>query len=134
MVSAAKTWPQSAKALLLSQDDGLLFLIAFADGLEEQAGMHLFEREIADFVDDEQCGPGQILDLAGETVFGDGASHASSQIDGGGEVDAVSHMRSEHTECDRQMRLAHTRLPEEDDVAALVQEASGGQLVEDAFV
>ncbi len=42
-------------------DDRLPFLITFADGLEEEAGIHLFEREIADFVDDEQLGPG-ILD------------------------------------------------------------------------
>lgn len=122
------------EGFVAGQDDGLTFFIAFADGLEEQAGMRLFQRKIADFINDEQFGPSKVLDLAGEAVLGDGDGHATGQIDGGSEVDAVTHVSGQHAERDSQMGFTYAGRTEEDYVAAFVQEASCCQFVEDAPV
>ncbi len=122
------------EGLVAGQDDGLLLFVAFADGLEEQANVGLFKREIADFIDDQQLGPGEVLDLAGESVLGHCFGHAAGQVDGGGEVDAVSHVRSEHAESDSQMRLAHAGRTEQHHVTTLVEEAASSQLIDDAPV
>ena len=84
------------EGLVAGKDNGLPLLVALADGLKQEAGVSLFEREIADFVDDEQLGPGEILDLAREAVLGDGTGHAAAKVDGGSEVDAVSHVRGQY--------------------------------------
>jgi len=41
------------KGLVAGEDDGLLHLVAFADGLEEKTGVRGFQREVANLVDDE---------------------------------------------------------------------------------
>ena len=57
------------EGLVAGEHDGLMFFVALADGLEEQAGMGRFQREIANLIDDEQLGAGEVFDFAGETVF-----------------------------------------------------------------
>ena len=57
------------EGLVAGQNDRLLLFISLADGLQEQAGVRGFEREVADFIDDQQCWPGEILDFPREPVF-----------------------------------------------------------------
>jgi len=48
MASPAKTWFPVGEGLVAGEDDGLLFFIALADGLEEKTGVSGFQREISD--------------------------------------------------------------------------------------
>lgn len=94
------------EGLVAGEDDGLLFLVALADGLKQKAGVRGFEREIADLIDDEQFRPGKIFNLAGETIFRHGFGHAACEIDGRGEVDAMAHLGGENAQGDGEMRFA----------------------------
>jgi subtilisin family serine protease len=67
-------------------------------------------------------------------IFGQGAGHASGQFDGGSEVDAMAHLGGEHTQSEGQVSFAHAGRAEKNDVAAFVQEAAGGQFVDEALV
>ena len=67
---------------------------------------------MTDLVDDEQLWVHQAVDLAGQTVFGHGLGHATSQLDRRGEVDAVAHLGRQHAEGDGQVGLARARRAE----------------------
>lgn len=75
------------EGLVAGEEDGLLHLVAFADGLEHKTGVRGFQGEVANLVDDEQVGAGKIFDLAGETVFRQGFGHAACQFDGRGDFE-----------------------------------------------
>jgi hypothetical protein len=59
-----------SEGFVAGENDGLLFFIAFADGLEEETGVRSLQSEIANFIDDEQFGTSKVFDLAGEAVLG----------------------------------------------------------------
>jgi len=98
--------PLVGEGFVTGEDDGLALFIAFADGLDEKAGVCRLQRQIADFVDDKQLGPDEILDLAGKTVLRHCLGHAAGQIDGGSKVDAVSHVCGKYTQRDGQVCFA----------------------------
>lgn len=122
------------KGLVACEDDRLALFIAFADGLEQETGIRFVERQITDLVDDEQLGPREVFDLAGEPVFGHALSHSSCQIDGGGEVDPMAHLGRQDAEGDGQVCLADSGRPQQDHVAAFAQISARGQLVDDPAV
>lgn len=51
--------------------------------------MRLFEREIANLIDDEQLRPSRALNLARETILCDRVGHAPGEVYRSGEVDAM---------------------------------------------
>ncbi len=55
---AGEDLPPVGEAFIAGQNDRLPLLVAFADGLEQEAGVGLFESEIADLIDDKQLGSG----------------------------------------------------------------------------
>ena len=57
------------EGFVAGEDDGGLVLVALTDHLEQEAGLHVIELEIADFIDDEQFGASEVVQLAVETVF-----------------------------------------------------------------
>ncbi len=52
------------------EHDGPAGVVALGDDLEQQRGLGRFEGEVADLVEDEQLGPGEVLQFAMEPVFG----------------------------------------------------------------
>jgi hypothetical protein len=76
--------------------------------LEQQTGVRRLQREIADFIDEEQFGSREIFDFAGQAILLQGPRHAARQVDGRSEVNAVSQLRGEHAQSDGQMRFADT--------------------------
>ena len=120
-----------AKGFVAGEDDGPLLLVALADDLEEKAGLQMIEFEVADFVDDEELGPGEVVQLAVEAVFVHGFAQPAGQIGDGGEVNAVAHLAGEHAQRDGQMGFADAGRAEEDEVAAFAQVAAGGQFFDE---
>jgi len=86
------------EGLVAGEDDGLAVFVALANDLEQERGLGGIEREVANLVDDEQLGPGQIFHFPVEFVFGQGHGQFPGHIDGGGEVDAVAQFRTQHAE------------------------------------
>ena len=75
--------------LVAGKDDGLLFIIAFADDLKEQAGFFGFELQITDFINNQQCGVDQMTHDPMEAIFMDSFGQLANEIDGTGEDDPV---------------------------------------------
>ncbi len=116
------------------EDDGSAGVVALADDLEQQRGLGLIEGEVADFVDDEELGPGEVVHLAVEFVFGEGFSEPAGGFDGAGEVNAVAQFRAGDTEADGEMGFPHAGWAEENDVTAFGEVAAGGKFVEELGV
>jgi hypothetical protein len=49
------------EGFVAGEDDGVVGFVAFADDLEEEAGLGGVELEVADFVDDQEGGTGRFL-------------------------------------------------------------------------
>jgi hypothetical protein len=69
-----------------------------------------------------------------ETVFIDGFAQAMSQVGGGGEVNAMAHLASEHAQGDGQMRFADAGRSKQDDIAAFAPKAAGSQFVDETAI
>lgn len=116
-------------------DDGrALLLVAAADHLEEHGGLLGIEPEVADFVDDEQPWRGQHLQVVRQPVLGEGRVHPPGQLQGREEQQPMTHLRTQHPQSDGEVRLPDTGRTEEDEVAALVQVAAGGEFFDQGAV
>src|SRR5262245_16256120 len=89
------------------QQDGLVSLVAFTEDLEEQACLGGVESEIADLVEDQQRGSGEILELASDAVLSERHGKPAGKIDGAGEVDPESHLGDGDTKSDGEVSLAN---------------------------
>jgi hypothetical protein len=69
-----------------------------------------------------------------EPVLLHGLRELSRQVNGAGEVNAVSHLCCNDAKADGQMRFAHAWWSKEDYVSSLGQETAGRQLVDQAPV
>ena len=76
-------WPLLERAIL--RNDCRAALIALADDLEEAIGAKLIDREIAQFVDAEECGFEQSGHLAFDTAGCLGGGQRIDDVDGGSE-------------------------------------------------
>ena len=86
--------PPVSESLVAGEDDGSAVFVTIRDDLEEEAGLNWFEAEIADFIEDKELWPGEIVHLAGEAVFGESLGELARDLEGVGEVDAMSEFRA----------------------------------------
>jgi hypothetical protein len=116
------------EGLVAGKNDRLALFVALADGLEKQASMGFLQRQITDLIDDEKLWTGEVFDFAGQAILGQTLGHAAGQIDGGGEVDAMTHVRGEDAKSNRKMCFANNGRAKKNDVAALSEETASGAL------
>jgi hypothetical protein len=76
------------------------------DQLEQQVGCFGFERDVADFVDDQQRHTAEFDQFVLEPVAVVGRGETVDPSRGGGERDAVSSLAGADPQPDRQVRLA----------------------------
>ena len=81
--------PQDADAAVGGEDDRGL-QVALGDDLEQRGGGLGGQRQVAQFVDDEQGGAGEEAHGGGPAAFDRGAVAAGGEVGGGGEVGAVA--------------------------------------------
>jgi len=86
--SSPNTSPQRPNGLLLGDDQAGAF-VAGADELEEQVGGFWFERDVADFVDDQQWISAQADELGLELSGVVGCGQDADPVGRGGEQHAV---------------------------------------------
>ena len=93
------------KAAIRGEDHGAFF-IASVDQLEEQIGPALGDRQVADLIDDKQCGTGVEADFLGQSSFAFSLDHGIDQFGESGSVDAFAGLDRSHPERAGDMTLA----------------------------
>ena len=100
-----KTSPHSAKPPIGGEDHGALF-VAGVDELEEQIAATGNDRQVADFVDDEQCKSAEEPDLLAQGAFTFGLGERADEVGERGEVDAATGFDGFDAERQAEMALA----------------------------
>ena len=103
-------------------------LVPTRDELEEQVRAAPLERQVAEFVDDQQLGLGEEGELVGELAFGLGLGEGGEQRGRADEQDGVAGLDDGAAQRDGEMGLADARRTEQQDVVAGGDEAAGGEL------
>ena len=119
--SSPKISPQAAERLVAG-DDQAGALVAAADEHEHQVGGLGVERDVADFVDDQQRDPLQPGELVVEAALALGVGEQRDPFGGGAERDAVAGQAGADADRDREMALAGAGRAEQDDVLAAGEE------------
>src|ERR1700691_4266511 len=102
--------------------------------MEQQLPAGLGEREIAEFVEDDEVEAGQGVgdaSLAAGSTFG---LELIDEIDGGEEAPARSGADAASRDGDGQMRLAGAGSADQDDIALLSDEAAAGEITHQRLV
>ena len=107
--------PQDADAAVGGQDDGGL-QVALGDDLEQGGGGFGGQREVAQFVDDQEAGSGEEAHGGGPASFDGGAVAAGGEVGGGGEVGAVAGLGGVAGQADGEVGLADAGRADEQDV------------------
>ena len=114
--------------LVVMHDRGLQ--VALGDDLEQRGGGFGGQREVAEFVDDEQGGAGEEPHGGGPAAFDGGAVAAGGEVGGGGEVGAVAGVGGRAGEPDGEVGLADAGRADEQDVGGRFEVAAGAELVD----
>ena len=122
MTSSPSTCPHSSKPLVRGQYCRRP-LVPGVDQLEEEHGAVLADRQVADLVDHEQRGMRQHAQPPGQRSRGPGVHERVDQACQRPVVDASAGLGGRDRQADRQMRLAHPRRAEQDNVLAAVEES-----------
>ena len=108
-------------------EDGGALLVAGIDQLEEQVGAAGLDRQVADFIDDEQGDPVDIAQARLEGTGAFGLGERGNEFGQGREIDALMGLDGVHTQGDGQVALADAGRAEQVDSLAAVDEAELGQ-------
>ena len=103
--------------------------VALGDDLEQGGGGFGGQREVAEFVDDEQGGSGEEAHGGGPASFDGGAVAAGGEVGGGGEVGAVAGLRRLAGEADGEVGLADAGRADQQHVGGGLEVAAGAELV-----
>jgi len=111
------------------QDDGATF-VAGADDLEEQVGSALVDRQVADFVEDEQRGVGVFSQLGFEGALGLGGLQGVDDVDGVGEEYAHALLTSGVAKRGGEVGFAQTDGAEQDEVGMIFNELEAEEVLD----
>src|SRR5438552_3330371 len=106
---------------LVAREDHRAALVAAAEELEEEIGAGTVDREIADLVDEEQARHRVELELLLEPSLAQRGGQLGDHRRRRREEHAVAVLDRLEPETDRQVRLADTRRPEDQDVLAVLE-------------
>ena len=98
------------KASVGGQDHGA-FLVACADQLEEQAGAFLGQWQVADLIDDEQCGSAHLAQFLVQLSAVVGLGQVADQVGQCGSVDTFAGLDSGHAKGAGQVVMLSSTLP-----------------------
>src|SRR5262249_19216791 len=116
---------------LVARDDDRAALVASADELEEEVGALAIDRDVADLVDDQDLRLGEQFEPLVETVLRQGLAERGDQSGGRREERAIAEFARFEAERHGQVRLADPRCPEQQDVIATLDVASGAELADE---
>ena len=111
------------------KDDGAAF-IALADDLKEQIGALFIDREVAQFIEDQESGSLVFFEFEEEAMSALGGSQGIDDFDGGGEAHGMALETGEVPQGDGQMGFAEADPAAEDDIDVLVDEIEAGGMLD----
>ncbi len=113
-------------------DDEAAPLVAVAHDLEQEPRALLVERDVAELVDDEEPGSRDVFHELLEPMLSVRARQGERQLGGGEEPHLQPRVHAGEADGYRQVRLAPSRLPVEDEVPRRVDERKRLQVVDGA--
>ena len=116
---------------LVAGDDQRGAFVARRDEAEHQVGGFGVERDVADFVDDQQRDERQPAQFGVEAVVAFGVGEPGDPFGRGGERDALAGEAGADRDGDREVGLAGAGRAEQDDVLAGVQEVELAEVLDD---
>jgi hypothetical protein len=128
-MSSAKVSPQRTEGQVRGDHDRAL-LVAGCDELEEQVRRVLVERDVADFINDDEFVAADLLQLRVQPAGLVGAGQAGNPVGGGVEQDRVAGVGGLDAQADGQVGLADPGRSQQDHVLGLGDERTGGQVRE----
>jgi hypothetical protein len=121
---------QCRQEALVAGDDHAGPLIPPDDQPEEEAGLEVGERQVANLVDDQDLGVGKLLQAALQPALLGGSHQTADEFLQGQEEHGVAGFHSLDPQGDGQVRLAHARRAEDDDVVGPLHEAYAGEFAD----
>jgi hypothetical protein len=115
--------------LVGGEDDGTAF-VALADDLEEEVGAGFVDREISQFVDDEQRRAEELLEFLGQAVGDLGRGESVDDLDGGDEAHGVSGGTGGVAQGGGDMGFAESDAAEKDHVGLGFDEAQAEEVLD----
>ena len=125
----AKDLTPGAEALIAGEQDRAP-LIAPGDELEKEIGSLPVDRDVPDLVDDQELGLGEQFEALLEAILEERLAERGNEAGRRREEGPVAELAGLEADRDGQMRLAHARRAEEQDVLPIGEKASGGELLE----
>ena len=129
---AEHAWP-FAKGEIGCDDDGRA-LVEPADEVEQELAAGLSERQVAEFIEDDEVHPGQML---GDTTLSSVAGldlEAVDEVDHVVEATAGAGSDAASGDCDGQVGFACAGAADEHDVALLGDEAAAGEIIDERLI
>ena len=122
----AKNFAPFGKAAIGGEDHGALF-VAGVDELEEQIAAAGNDRQVADFVDDEQCKSAEEPDLLAQGAFTFGLGERADEVGERGEVDAATGF--DGFDAERQAEVALAGAGRSSDILPGIRATAGGFII-----
>ena len=132
-LSSAKMVPHLPDPDVGGEDDAAAFVCS-GDDLVEQAGAVDVEGHVAEFIEDDQIGAGQVLEDLIETAGAFGLAQLQDEFGGLAEAHGASLPDGFDAQGDGQVGLASSGASVEDEVLGVVEELEAGELVPDVAV
>ena len=125
MTRSTNTSPQAPKLWLLVNHRSSL--VAAADEPEEPVRPLALDRQVSDFVDDEQPRDGEDLELVVESAFVERLGEDCDHVRGGGKEHPVARFDGPEPRSHGEMGFPHPGRTEDDDVLAVLDEVAVSQ-------
>lgn len=127
-LSSAKIVPPFAELDVRGEDDAATF-VAAGDDLVEETGPVDVEGHVAELVEDDQVGAGEVPEQAVEGAVAFGLAELEHELRGLPEPHAPALLDGEHAQGGGQVGLSASRLAVEHEVLRLGREIEAGQLL-----
>ena len=112
----------------VARDQQTLAFIAIREHLEEKFGPAAAERQVTEFVADDEIGPVELAQESVELALLLGLFQAIDQASRGEETDAISEPARSQSQRGGQVRFAGARLADKNRVGTLLEPVAAGQL------
>ena len=127
-LSSAKIVPHLPDSMFVAEDDAAP-LVAAGDDLVEETGPVDVEGHVAELVEDDQIGAGEVFEQTVEGAVAFGLAELEHELRGLPEPHAPAPFDGDHAQGGGQVGLSASRLPVEHEVLRLGREIEAGQLL-----
>ena len=115
---------------LIGRDDGRSLLVTAADDLEEQIGAGLVDRQVTEFVHDQDPWGEELLEFVLEAVLSLSGGEGVDGLDCGGEENRMVVQAGGVAQSQRQVTFARPNAPDKDDAGVVLEEGQAKEVLD----